>query len=283
MLTVLEAIKLSSDYLEKKGIESPRLNAELLLAEILSCKRLELYLSFERPLKDDEVNRYRDWIARRGKFEPMQYIIGHVEFYGSNFIVNPSVLIPRPETELLVERIILSNKNKRQLNILDIGVGSGNIAISLAKNLEHAKIVACDISEEAVKIAKRNADVIGVSKKISFIVKDILTHEFENGSFDIIVSNPPYVPDAELGSLQREIIDHEPRIAVTDSSNGYKFYDHIITHAWNWLKQNGLLYFELGKDQSEKVKMHLEETGFSNIKLIKDYQDIDRIIYGEKI
>ena len=157
MLTILNAIELSKEYLEKREVESPRINAELLLAHILKCKRMDLYLRFEQPLKDDEVAEYRELIRRRGKREPVQYIIGSVEFYGIDFFVDRNVLIPRQETEHLVEEIINIYKSKNKVNIIDIGTGSGNIAVSLARNLPNAIIQGIDKSSAAIEIAEKNA------------------------------------------------------------------------------------------------------------------------------
>jgi len=178
MLTVLESITLSTEYLKNKGIESPRINAELLLANILNCKRLNLYLLFDRPLTDEETAKYRELLKRRSKFEPLQYIIGNVEFYGLDFYVNPSVLIPRPETELLVEAIIDIYKDYDPVNILDVGTGSGNIAVALAKNIINSYITAIDISEDALKTAKGNAVLNSVDNKIDFIQADFLKDKF---------------------------------------------------------------------------------------------------------
>ena len=159
MLTVLEAINKSTGYLKDKGIESPRINAELLLSHILKCKRLNLYLSFDRPLTDEETDEYRELLKRRSKFEPLQYIVGSVEFFGLDFEINPKVLIPRPETELLVETIIDSLKEKESLTVLDIGTGSGNIAVALAKNLPDVRVKAIDISSDALKLAEKNSEL----------------------------------------------------------------------------------------------------------------------------
>jgi len=211
MLTVLEAIKLSTEYLEKKGIESPRENAELLLAGILNCKRLDLYLSYDRPLDENEKQNYRAFISKRGNFEPLQYILGETEFYGLKFIVNPSVLIPRPETEILVESIIEQNKTLHNLKILDIGAGSGNIPVSLAKNINECFITSIDISEEALNTARKNAGLNSVSDKIIYIKQNLFDDNVYNlGEHDIIVSNPPYVEREEMEKLQKEIINFEP-------------------------------------------------------------------------
>jgi release factor glutamine methyltransferase len=180
MLTVLDAINLSTEFLEKKEIESPRINAELLLAHTLNCKRLDLYLSYDRPLSEDEIKIYREFIRRRSKSEPLQYIIGKVEFYGLEYKVNPSVLIPRQETEILVETIINSVNKEDKLTILDIGAGSGNISISLARYLPNAKITATDKSEDALETARANANLHNVSERIKFIKHDINSENFPN-------------------------------------------------------------------------------------------------------
>jgi release factor glutamine methyltransferase len=280
MLTVLESLKLSTDFLEKKGIESPRLNAELLLSEILKCKRLDLYLKFDQPLKENEVDIYREWIARRGKFEPLQYIIGNVEFYGLPFKVTPDVLIPRPETEILVEEVIKFCKNKIGLKILDIGTGSGNIPIALAKNLNAAEVTTIDISEKALSIARENAAANGVEEKIHFITEDV--KNYLNGyQFDILVSNPPYVSKEEYPILQNEIKNYEPIAAVTDSNDGLVFYRTIAERAKVLLKNNGKIFLEVGKDQAKLVAAIIEQNGFINIYFVKDYQQIDRVVVGE--
>ncbi|MDP2037364.1 MAG: peptide chain release factor N(5)-glutamine methyltransferase [Ignavibacteria bacterium] len=283
MLTILDAIKLSTDYLEKKGIESARLNSELMLAEILNCKRLDLYLKFEQPLQEYEVDKLREWISRRGKFEPLQYIIGKADFYGARFNVNSFVLIPRPETEILVDRIIVQNKNRGSLRILDIGTGSGIIPIVLALHIPDATICSIDNSSDAIEIAKQNAVMNNVAERIEFLTTDLFSAKFEDGSFDIIVSNPPYVPLDEYGTLQKEIVDYEPKQAVTDMGNGLKFYSYISEKAKLWLRPGGRLYYEVGKDQYETVKIFMGDNGFKNITAVKDLLSIDRVVIGEKL
>jgi release factor glutamine methyltransferase len=274
-LTVLEAVQLSTGYLEEKGIESPRLNAELLLAGILNCKRLDLYLMFERPLNDEEVQSYREYIARRGKFEPLQYILGEVEFYGLKLKVSKDVLVPRPETELLVEEAIKLSSEVNVKTIIDIGSGSGNIAISLAKNLNGVKVTSIDLSSSAIKVAEANAGFNGVNDKIDFINSGIEEYQ-TNQQFDLIVSNPPYVSEQDYSSLQKEILEYEPIESVTDKSDGYKFYRLISERSNDFLKNGGYLLFEMASGQSEKIKSILEQNNFSDIKIVKDYQNIDR-------
>ena len=281
MLTVLEAINLSTEFLEKKEIESPRINAELLLAHALNCKRLDLYLSYDRPLNEDEVKVYREFIRRRIKSEPLQYIIGKVEFYGIEFNVNPSVLIPRQETEILVETIINSVNKDGSLKILDVGVGSGNISISLAKHLPYSKITATDISEQALETAKANAEMNNVLEKINFIKHDILSHNL-NDEFDIVVSNPPYISREEFPQLKDELKVYEPQNALTDFSDGLNYYRIISSKAKEFVKSKGKIFFEVGQGQVEDVKKILAENNFNEISIVKDYLKIDRVISGVK-
>lgn len=284
MLTVLESIKLSTEYLQKKGIESPRTNAELLLSKILKCKRLDLYLAFERPLTEEETKLYRQFIKRRGQFEPLQYIVGSVEFYGIEFLVNPSVLIPRPETEILVETILEEADKSKNLKILDIGCGSGNISISLAKNLPNSEVVSIDLSDDALKIAQQNAEYNGVGSQIKFLKNDItVDSEFEYDKFDIVVSNPPYIAKEEFNLLKPELQNYEPKIALTDGSDGFSFYKIISSKAKNFLSSKGKLYFEVGQGQAETVKNIMKKELYSNINFKKDYLNIDRVVKGEML
>ena len=282
MITVLEVIKLSTEYLQKKGVESPRANAEILLAEILKCKRLELYLAFDKPLAENEVQVYREAIRKRGLRIPLQYIVGNVEFYGLKLIVNENVLIPRPETELLVEKIINDSDKSNNLKILDIGVGNGNISLSISKNLPNSKVVAIDISKTALDIANQNAEINSLQDRIEFRLFDFMNDDLNSlGKFDLIVSNPPYVSENDYESLEPELKNHEPKIALTDNSNGISFYKHIVEASDQLLKKPGKIYFELGIDQSAQVQEYFKQNNFTNIKITKDYSGIERIICGE--
>jgi len=280
ILTVLEALNKSTEFLEKKGIESPRLNAELLLIEVLKCNRIDLYLRFDKLLNENDIVIYRDWISRRGKFEPLQYITGKVEFYGLPFEVTPDVLIPRPETEILIEEIIKHCKEKNVKNILDIGTGSGNIPISLIKNMDEVKITSIDISTKALMVAEKNASMNGVELKIDFIVSDINDYKPEM-KYDLIVSNPPYVGALEYPTLQNEIKNYEPGIAVTDSNDGLNFYRTIAEKSKSLLTKGGDIFLEIGLGQAENVTEILINNDFINICCKKDLQQIDRIITGE--
>jgi release factor glutamine methyltransferase len=282
MLTVLEAIQLSTTYLEKKGVESARTNAELLLADILNCKRLELYLSFDKPLKDIELDIYREFIKKRGHRIPLQYILGYVDFYGYKFCVDQNVLIPRPETELLVEKIIEDNSAKDKLRILDIGCGSGNISLVIANKIMQSDVIGIDVSAEAISNAEKNKSAIKENDNITFLQIDILNASVEHlGKFDIIVSNPPYISLNDFIELEPELRDYEPRISLTDELDGLSFYRKIVSLSKQMLNPKGRIYFEVGKDQYKPISEMMLKTGFSNMKVIKDYSGIERIVYGE--
>jgi release factor glutamine methyltransferase len=281
MITVLEAIKLSTDYLEKKQVESSRANAEILLAEILHCKRIDLYLTFDKPLSENELEFYRESIRKRGLRMPLQYIIGHTEFYGLNLNLNENVLIPRPETELLVEKIINDNKLKEGLRILDIGSGSGNISLALAKNLINATVTGIDINEKAIELANQNS-VQNKIKNVEFKIFDVMNDDHKVlGKFDIIVSNPPYVSEFDYNSLEPELKNYEPKMALTDNSDGTSFYKRIISISKNLFQNSGYLYFELGIGQYKNISDLMIQEKFTDIQIIKDYAGIERIICGE--
>jgi release factor glutamine methyltransferase len=213
---------------------------------------------------------------------PLQYIVGNVEFYGLKFIVNENVLIPRPETELLVEQIINDSDKSVNLRILDIGVGSGNIILSILKNLPDLNAVAIDISEGALDIAHQNAEINLLQDRVEFRPFDIMNDDLNSlGKFDLIVSNPPYVSENDYESLEPELKIYEPKMALTDNSNGISFYKHIIESSESILNKSGKIYFELGIDQSTQVQKYFEQNNFTNIKITKDYSGIDRIICGE--
>ena len=283
MLTVLESIKLSTEYLGKKGVESPRINAELLLAHILKCKRLDLYLTFDRPLSDEEVTLYRSFLKRRGEYEPLQYIVGSVEFYGLPFLVNSSVLIPRQETEILVEEIIEQNKKDPRIKILDIGTGSGNIAVALAKHLPGSKVVASDLSKDALELAGKNSVQNGTESQVKFIENDILVSYPDEKEFDVIVSNPPYVSGNDFEKLRPELKVYEPRQALTDDADGLIYYREISLKAKELLRPGGRLYFETGEGQSQAVRKILEENNYKSIMTKNDYLNIERVVSGELI
>lgn len=286
MPTVLEILDKSTKFLDDKGIESPRLNADLLMAHVLTCKRLDLYMMFDRPLKEPELESYRECIRRRIKFEPLQYIVGNVEFFGLTLEVNSSVLIPRQETELFVDIIVQENKDRSALKILDIGTGSGNIAISLAKMIPGSEVTTLDVSGASIETAKKNASLNSVAN-ISFIQSDVIDFfNYGNGKtrelFDLIISNPPYVSNSDYLKVQEEVLKYEPSIAVTDFADGYKFHSEIISNSLMYLNQKGKVYLEMALGQDETLSDMMASAGYSNIEVYRDYNKIKRFIRGIK-
>jgi len=280
MMTVLESLKLAKEYLEKYQIENPRLNAELLLSEVLNCKRLDLYTNFEKPLKEEEIQKYRKYLLRRTKGEPVQYITGKAYFYGFEFIVTPDVLIPRPETELLVEEVIDAFEKNESLKIADLCSGSGNIGITLAKFFPNSEVDCIDVSEKAIEIGRLNAEKLN-AENVSFYKIDILSDELPQKIYDVIVSNPPYIPVKRKNELQREVRLYEPEIALFVNDE-LKFYRRIIELSERFLKMNGKIFFEIDNEIALKVYDLMKGKNFSSISIKKDLAKLNRIISGVK-
>lgn len=284
---VVSLIKASSDFFAQKNIDEARLNSELLLAHTLNLKRFDLYLYFDRPVSEKERAEFRELCKRRLKGEPVQYITGEQEFFGYPFFVDKRVLIPRPETELLVEASIEaleSLSEAEEIRILDIGTGSGCIAITLAKKLANARITAVDFSKDALSIAAKNAEKNEVLDRITFVEADALSVDFSEQfkeSFDLIISNPPYIPEREAETLQIEVRDYEPHMALF-VAEGFEFYEKISRDAMALLKPGGHLFFELHADGAERVKSTLEDLKFCNIQILKDYSGILRMAWAQK-
>jgi release factor glutamine methyltransferase len=281
--TVISLLKTSADFLKQKGFSDARLTAELLLAHVLELQRVDLYVNFDRPVSPKELAQFRELFRRRLSGEPVQYILGQEEFFGLKFEVNPSVLIPRPETELLVEQII-DDFSGEAGSILDIGTGSGVIAITLAKLLPQAQLTAVDICSKALEVAQRNAARHGVEARIRFLCLDALQPDFASHFtqlFDVVVSNPPYIPLSEKESVPPDVRNFEPHIALfTDT--GFEFYAKIARDAHQLLRSGGKLYFELHADAQARVRALLEEKGFQHLMFKKDYQGFVRLARAER-
>lgn len=282
---VVSLLKTSSEFLKQKGIESARLNAEWMLAHVLGLKRFDLYLNFDRPVSPKEREQYRELVRRRLSGEPLQYLLGETEFFGIVLKVDKRALIPRPETELLVEEVINElAKIPSPIKILEVGTGSGCIAIALAKSLQGAQLVAVDISPDAFALAKENAESTKTIEQIKFIEADALSPDFAQRfaePFDALVSNPPYIPIAEKSTVQKELL-YEPQQALF-TQTGFEFYEKLCADAQTLLKPNGLLAFELHADGGEKVKNIATVHGFKNIELKKDYSGHVRMLLAKKV
>jgi len=267
---ISETLQQSINLLEKHNIENPRINAEQIIACVLKINIIDLYLNSKDILNREKSDIIEQLIIRRTKHEPLQYILGETEFYGCKIKVNTDVLIPRPETELLVEKVLQEDFG----SILEIGTGSGAIAIAIAKQMEEVQITATDISEKALNTARQNAELNDVS--ISFIQSDI----FENikSKYDIIVSNPPYISKKEYKNLAPEIKDYEPEISLLAEEQGLFYYKKILANAKDYLTDKGKIYFEIGYDQAEKVKEIAKENSFDEINVFQDLNGFDRIV-----
>ena len=274
-------LKKSIEYIQSKGIKEAKLDTELIFSEVLNYDRMMLSLSFTREITEVEKEKIREMLKKRAVDKlPVQYILGYEEFYGRRFEVNKAVLIPRPETERLVEECIKRLTETNGKFVLDIGAGSGAIGVSIAKELPNTKVLACDLSEDALEVAKLNAEKLEATN-IKFIKSDVFS-EIKYKEFDLIVSNPPYIPQEEYENLQVEVKLHEPQMALTDTKDGYYFYKKISREAPNYLKSGGILAFEVGYNQSEEIKLFMEKQGFKNVVVIKDYEGIDRMVIGVK-
>lgn len=278
-MTIKEIIIRYSKELEEIS-PTPRLDVEILLQKVLGVDRLYILLNLEKSLSENEEKLFSKFINERLNNRPIAYIVGNREFMGLDFYVQEGVLIPRPDTEVLVEEVIELGKNKGIINILDIGTGSGAITVSLAKYLDNAKVTSIDISDIALEIGKKNAINNHVDDRITFIKSDLFTNVDKDMKFDIIVSNPPYIKREVIETLDKQVKDFEPYNALEGGIDGLDFYRSITKGAKNFLKEGGILAYEVGHDQSEDVSKLMKRDGYTNIYTKKDLQQIDRVVIG---
>lgn len=284
--TILELITWGTEYLTEKRIADARLNIELMLAHVLRYNRMQLYTNFDKPLADEELAKFKLLLKRRLTHEPLQYILGETEFMGLKFAVDQRVLIPRADTEILVEAVIEKIKTdfaeETPLHILEIGTGSGCIAISLAKMIPAASIVSIDCSEEALHIALANAEANGVAERITFIKKDFLLQKEFSQKFHCIISNPPYISNEEYLLLDVEVREFEPKNALADNNNGLTFYNSIANRCKENLLKNGFAAVEHAYNQSDDVQKIFAENNWKNIRAVKDYSGKFRCVIAEQ-
>ncbi len=279
--TIKRLLEWATSYLNEKGIDDSRLNAELLLCHALKYQnRIDLYLHFDKPLRQSELDIFKVFLKRRLTGEPVQYIIGETEFMGFKFKVDSRVLIPRPETELLVESVLklLKKIKKPGLKILEIGTGCGNISISIAKLFPDLEITAIDSSKSALEVAELNIKNHGLSQNIKLMFINIFDDVPKLRNFDIIVSNPPYISIDEYQILSDEIKNFEPKIALTDGKDGLSYHYRIADIGRSLLNEIGWLFLEIGYDQKEEVVNILEKFGYFDVEVMQDYGGNDRIV-----
>ena len=273
--SVGDLIRLSTQYLSEKGCTSPRLDAEVLLGHVLGLSRVEIYLNLDKPLTNEEVDQYRVLIGRRGQRIPVAYLTGNREFYSLPLTVQPGVLIPRPETELLVEKVIQLvadslDQEEEAISVLELGTGSGAIALALACESPCIQVTAVDISSTALQTARLNAERLEVTDQIQFVQSDLFNNV--DGTYFIICSNPPYIPSQEMLTLQPEV-SKEPTVALDGGEDGLTFYRRIMDQAASFLEQPGFVVLEIGWNQGNAVRQMGESKGFQWLETIPDYGD----------
>ncbi|MCC6415461.1 MAG: peptide chain release factor N(5)-glutamine methyltransferase [Opitutaceae bacterium] len=269
MRTVLEVLKMSADFLGGKGVENPRLNAELLVGHALGLKRMQLYLQFERPLAEEELETIRGFLRRRGQHEPWQYIIGETEFSGLVLKADARALIPRPETEYMVE-LLTKRLTPPPARVLDLGTGSGAIALALAIQWPQAQVTAVDCSAEALALARENVRRAGLEPRVRLLQSDWFASMPSGECFDLIVSNPPYLTEGEADATAAEVRNFEPRTALTPGATGLEAIQGIIGGARARLGEGGLLAMETGIAQHTAIAGLFSDAGFSRHEFIAD-------------
>lgn len=285
--TVLRVLEWTQKHLREKGIPKSRLESELLLSHTLGCDRVGLYLNYDMILSPGELKRFRGVLERRIGGEPLQYITGYQEFWSIRFKVSPAVLIPRPDTEILVEEALrlIDLEGWQEPKIVEVGTGCGAIAISIARSVFSAKVMATEVSWEAIALARENAIAQNVGSRICFVQGDMMSFVKlgMEGIFDLIISNPPYIKTADIGTLQPEIREFEPRKAIDGGPEGLDFYKRLFGDASPWLRKGGWLIIEIGADQGTDVLRLTEQMGgFKHTRIVPDYSGRSRAVIAQK-
>ena len=285
--TIQKLLKWVTEYFAEKGVDSPRLSAEMLLGHVLSLKRIELYTQFDRSVAEEDRDRLRELVRRAARHEPVAYLIGRTGFYSLEIDVTRDCMIPRPETELLVERAVefLRARIGNQL-VCDLCTGSGCVAVAVAKNFPDAKITATDISDAVLEVAARNVEKHALRERVTLLRGDLfdpLVPQLDRRKFDLIVCNPPYVSSAEFESLESNVKYYEPSLALVAGADGLDVYRRIVRRADDFLRDDGALMLEIGYAQGPAVRRMLEEAGtFAAVKIEKDHNNNDRIATAAK-
>ncbi|MFH5806748.1 peptide chain release factor N(5)-glutamine methyltransferase [Alienimonas sp. DA493] len=279
--TVKAILESSAGFLKKKGSDSPRLEAEILLAKVLGCERIQLYVKFAQPLTDDERAAMRDLVKRRANAEPVAYLVGYREFFSKRFAVNRHVLIPRPATETLVMEALDAAKPLDAPRVLDLCTGSGCVAVSVAAGHRGAEVLATDLSDDALAVAKENVQTHGLEDRVTLAGGDLFAavpsgHE----PFDLILSNPPYVRDDEWDGLDADVREHEPKLALLSGADGLDHVRRIVAEAPAHLAEGGSLMLEVSADQTGAVAGLMKDAGFGGVRVVKDSDGLPRVVCG---
>ena len=274
---IIDLLNWAESYFKEKGFENPRTEIEWLLRAILKCSRMDVYLRFEEPLSKTQLATLRAWVKRRLEREPLQYITGSCDFYGREFSVDKHVLIPRPETERLIDIALEKLKGIDSPSILDIGAGSGCIATTLGLEVPGSTVLGIDVSDDALGIANKNKEKLD-AENVSFQAMDIL-NTIPEGPFDLLISNPPYIPKEEMDGLMKDVKEFEPTMALTDEKDGLTFYKRFAEIGKELVKNGGCMILEVGlENHPNDVKKIFSESGYPETELIKDYNGDDRIL-----
>lgn len=283
--TVKRLLEWTTDYFKKSGSDSPRLDAEILLAHAMNCKRIDLYVSFAKEPTEPQRTRFRETVKRRAAGEPVAYLVGHKEFYSLSFEVTRETLIPRPETEHLVVESLdaLAKSNKQNdLSVCDVGTGSGAIAVAIAKNAPKCRVTAVDISQAAIEVAKRNAETHEVANRIAFVASDLLAEFPETPLFDVIVSNPPYVSESEYEQLPPDVKNYEPKLALLAEEDGTAVIRRLSEQSRPRLREGGHFLVELSPMIAGRIVEMLRKQTWRDVRVLKDSAGLDRIVAARK-
>ncbi len=281
-MRISEAIQFATELLASSGVENARWEARLLLSTSINRDMAFLIAHPDYELSEPELDLFKQYSLRRAKREPFQYICGYQEFYGLKFSVSRDVLIPRPETELVVEQAINFLQIRETRQFCDIGIGSGCISIAILKQVSNSFAVGCDVSERALELARNNAQMHGVADRLRLIVSDILLNVDISNGFDLIVSNPPYISKSEFPNLQPEVRDYEPRLALLGGEDGLEIIQKLILQARGALKPGGKLIMEIGHDQADAVSDILQKSGWNDVDFIADLRGFLRVVVATK-
>ncbi len=277
MMTVIEVVKKTSDFFASKGIESPRLNAELLVGHALGLARMRLYLEFERPVGEPELGRVRELVRRRGRREPVQHIVGFSDFWGLRLKSDRRALIPRPETEYLVETVA-ARWGQPPGRILDLGTGGGAIALALAKEFPSARVTAVDASRPALELAAENAESTGLAGRVTLVESDWFAGLPPGGTFDLVIANPPYLSREETAAAAPEVREHEPEEALTSADGGFADLQRIVDGSSAVLAPGAMLALEMGAGHRARLEAALEAAGFARVEGVLDLAGRDRFV-----
>jgi release factor glutamine methyltransferase len=284
-IAVAELLQTTTQFFTARGIDTARLDAELLLGEVLGMQRLQLYTSFDRPMEPSELDAYRELVRRRGQREPVAYILREREFYGRPFAVDRRVLIPRPDTEILVDEVLEQLGEDTEGVVLDYGTGSGCIGLSLLAERPHWKLLAIDASRDALEVARANAASLELAERAGFVHSDGLSRVPERfeGQLLALVANPPYVPLKDRPGLAPDVRDHEPESALHAGPDPLLHYRRLATEAARWLADDGLLAVEVGFGQAEAVRGLFDAAGYTDLAVRADLSGIDRVVRGRRL